>query len=157
MTVEITPDGTRGRAFPRNPLVMAVIALNRVAYRALGVRADRMLLLTTVGSRSGQERTVPLAYFPDGDDAWLIIASAGGDARHPAWFRNLARNPDQVSIQVGRRRLEVRPELLRGAQREERWKRITARARNFAEYQSQTDREIPVIRLTPVQARGERQ
>ena len=149
MSVEITPEGTRGRSFPRNPLVTAFLAVHRTVYRALGVGAGSMLLLSTVGSRSGRERTVPLAYFPDGDDAWLIIASAGGDARHPAWFRNLVRNPDQVSIQVGRRRLRVRPEVLRGADREKRWNRITARARNFAQYQSHTDREIPVIRLTP--------
>jgi deazaflavin-dependent oxidoreductase (nitroreductase family) len=150
MAVEITPEGTRGRAFPRNPLVKALIALNKLVYRAFGLGARGMLLLTTVGSRSGEERTVPLATFPDGDDAWLIVASAGGDARHPLWFRNIARNPDKVWIQVGRRRLRVNPELLRGQERAERWKRITTERKNFADYQKTTDREIPVVRLTAV-------
>jgi deazaflavin-dependent oxidoreductase (nitroreductase family) len=151
MPVEITPQGTRGRRFPRGRLIRFGIDLNTAFYRLLRGRgmSQRMLLLTTVGARSGAERTVPLAYFPDGPDAWLIIASAGGDARHPAWYRNLAANPDGASIEVGGRKLQVRAESLHGPDREEPWKRITAEARNFAEYQRNTDREIPVVRLTP--------
>src|SRR5207247_8057179 len=145
MTVELTPDGTRGRPFPRTPVVTALMGLHQVIYRVFGVGSSWTLLLTTVGSKTGQERTNPLAYFRDGPDAWLIIASAGGDRRHPAWYRNLVKNPDRVWIQVGRRRLRVTPELLRGAERQERWARITSRAKNFAEYQRQTDREIPLV------------
>jgi deazaflavin-dependent oxidoreductase (nitroreductase family) len=152
MAVQITPEGTRGRPFPRGPLARAFLGLNTGIYRLLRGRGmSRMILLTTVGARSGQERTVPLAYFPDGRDAWLIIASAGGDARHPAWYRNLAAHPDRAWIEVGGRRVPVRAESLRGAEREERWMRITARASNFAGYQRSTDREIPVVRLTPAE------
>lgn len=151
MSVEITPQGTRGRRFPRGRLIRFGIGLNTAFYRLIRGRglSRQMLLLTTVGARSGAERTVPLAYFPDGPAAWLIIASAGGDARHPAWYRNLAANPDRASIEVGGRRLTVRAESLHGPDREERWKRITAEAKQFAEYQRNTDREIPVVRLTP--------
>jgi deazaflavin-dependent oxidoreductase (nitroreductase family) len=151
MSVEITPNGTRGKVFPRNALARFGIRANAAVYRLLrgAGMASRMLLLTTVGARSGQERTVPLAYFPDGDDAWLIIASAGGDPRHPAWYLNLAANPDKVWIEIGGRRLHVRPESLSGEERDGRWERIVARASNFGDYQRQTDRKIPLVRLTP--------
>ena len=154
MSVEITPQGTRGRAFPRGRLVSFGIRMNVALYRLLRGRGmdSGMLLLTTVGARSGVERTLPLAYFSDGPDAWLIIASAGGDARHPAWYRNLAAHPDRAVIEVGGRRVPVRAESLHGADRAERWQRITAKAKNFASYQRNTDREIPVIRLTPREA-----
>src|SRR5260370_27554146 len=101
MSVEITPDGTRGKPFPRGRVIGFLLNLNTVLYRLLRGRGfrSRMLLLTTVGARSGQERTVPLAYFPDGDGAWLVIASAGGDQRHPAWYRNLAAHPDRAWIE----------------------------------------------------------
>jgi deazaflavin-dependent oxidoreductase (nitroreductase family) len=151
MAVQITPEGTRGRPFPRSRLVRFFVSLNTGFYRLLrgGGMGARMLLLTTTGARSGARRTVPLAYFGDGPDAWLIIASAGGDQRHPAWYRNLAAHPDKVWIEVGGRRVAVHAESLHGAERQERWERITAKARNFAEYQRNTDREIPLIRLTP--------
>jgi deazaflavin-dependent oxidoreductase (nitroreductase family) len=151
MAIEITPEGTRGKSFPRGPVVRFFVGLNTALYRLLRGRGmARMLLLTTVGSRTGAERTVPLAYFADGPDAWLIIASAGGDAKHPAWYRNLAANPDRVRIEVGGRTVAVRGESLKGAEREERWNRITEKAKNFAGYQRSTDREIPLVRLTPV-------
>lgn len=108
-----------------------------------------MLLLTTVGAKTGIQRTVPLAWFPDGDGRWLIVGSAGGAAKHPAWFINLATNPDQLWIEIGARKIHVRPELLKGEERETSWHRIVARARNFAGYQRNTDRELPVIRLSP--------
>jgi deazaflavin-dependent oxidoreductase (nitroreductase family) len=152
MAIEITPNGTRGKSFPRGPIPRLFLGLNTALYRLLRGRGmdSRMLLLTTVGARSGVDRTVPLAYFPDGPDAWLIIASAGGDAKHPAWYRNLAANPDRARIEVGGRTVAVRGESLKGAEREERWNRITEKAKNFAGYQRSTDREIPLVRLTPV-------
>jgi deazaflavin-dependent oxidoreductase (nitroreductase family) len=106
------------------------------------------LLLTTIGAHSNRPRTNPLAYFPDGSDSWLIIASSGGAARHPGWFHNLARNPDRVWIQVGRRRLQVRPEVLSGVERDDHWRRVVILGPHFGRYQTQTDRQIPVIRLT---------
>lgn len=150
MAVEITPEGTRGRPFPRGRAARLFLGLNTAFYRLLrGCGLDsRMLLLTTVGARTGAERTVPLAYFTDGPDAWLVIASAGGDARHPAWYRNLAAHPDQARIEIGGRTVAVRGESLKGAEREERWNRITEKATNFADYQRSTDREIPLVRLT---------
>ena len=109
-----------------------------------------ILHLTTVGARSGLPRTVPLGWFPDGENRWLVVASTGGAARHPDWYVNMAKNPDQVWIQLGKRRVRVRPESLRGAEREEAWQRVVAATPTYGDYQKKTDRVIPVVRLTPV-------
>jgi deazaflavin-dependent oxidoreductase (nitroreductase family) len=106
-------------------------------------------MLGTVGARSGQPRRTTLGYFADGESAWIIVGSAGGAAKHPAWVYNLARHPDQAWIEVGNRRLKVKPEKLRGDERSRVWQRIVAEAPSYASYPEKTDREIPVIRLTP--------
>jgi deazaflavin-dependent oxidoreductase (nitroreductase family) len=77
----------------------------------------------------------------------------GGEARHPSWYVNLAKNPDRVFLHVRGERFHVRPVSLHGAERAAAWKRITREAPNFAEYQTKTDREIPVVRLTRDAAR----
>ena len=105
------------------------------------------LVLTTVGSKSGLERTTPLAYFPDGE-GWLIVASFAGAAKNPSWYYNLAAHPEQVSIEFGGRRESVVAEQLHGAERDAAWRRITAASQRFADYQEKTDRELPIIRLT---------
>ena len=107
------------------------------------------LVLTTVGKKSGLERKTPLAYFPDDDGGWLVVASYAGAARNPDWYYNLAAQPDRVSIEFGGRRESVVAEQLNGAERDAAWRRITAASERFSEYQSKTDRELPVIRLTP--------
>src|SRR5438094_3375685 len=66
-----------------------------------------VLVLTTVGAKSGQERSTVLGGFPDGDNAWLIIASKGGSATHPGWFHNIAANPDKGWAQIGKRKSKV--------------------------------------------------
>ena len=78
----------------------------------------------------------------------MVVASMGGEARHPSWYVNLAKNPEKVFLQVRGQRFRVRPASLDGADRAVAWKRITTEAPNFAEYQTKTDREIPVVRLT---------
>jgi deazaflavin-dependent oxidoreductase (nitroreductase family) len=107
------------------------------------------VLLTTIGAKTGQERTHVLGGFADGDDAWLIIASKGGTATHPAWFINLAKHPDKVWLEVGNRKLQVRPQELQGAAREAAYAKVVAIAPRYGKYPKNTDREIPVIRLTP--------
>jgi deazaflavin-dependent oxidoreductase (nitroreductase family) len=107
-----------------------------------------VLLLTTRGARSGRLRTAPLLCFPDGGDVWLVVASAAGSARHPAWFLNVARHPTSVWLDVDGRKVHVAPQSLRGAERQEAWLRIVARSPKFARFERRTDREIPVVRLT---------
>ena len=107
------------------------------------------ILLTTIGARTGQERTHVLGGFQDGDDAWLIVASKGGAPTHPAWFINLAKNPDKVWAQVGNRKFKVKVESLQGSEREQAYGRVVAVAKQYGGYLKKTDREIPVVRVTP--------
>ncbi len=108
-----------------------------------------VVLLTTVGARTGQERTHILGGFADGADAWLVVASLGGAPAHPAWFHNVAKNPDKVWLQVGNRKMKVAVESLQGDAREKALASVAAIAPRYGEYQRKTDREIPVLRLTP--------
>jgi deazaflavin-dependent oxidoreductase (nitroreductase family) len=124
--------------------------------RSQGPEQPRMmdfpaLLLTTLGAKSGRQRTVPLGGFPDGPDAWLVVASAGGGARHPAWFINMAKHPDQIWVEVGKRKFHALGESLRGERREEALRNIAATSPRYAAYQKKTDREIPIVRLTPIE------
>ena len=146
---EIPPPGTRGTSLRGAPIWHLVMGLFAGLYRLLGGRliGRRLLLLETIGARSGRQRTAMLFRFTEGDGRWLVIGSNAGAARHPAWFINLARNPDQFSVQVGRERVKVRPELLAGAERTEAWQRILAAAPGYGRYEGQTDREIPIVRL----------
>jgi deazaflavin-dependent oxidoreductase (nitroreductase family) len=108
------------------------------------------VLVTTVGAKTGVERTHVLGGFKDKDDSWLIIASNGGAAAHPQWFINLAKNPDKVWLEVGNTKFHVRPVELKGAEYEDAYARIAAAAPGYGKYRKVTDREIPVIRLSPI-------
>jgi deazaflavin-dependent oxidoreductase (nitroreductase family) len=147
----MTFDTRRGTRGARQPRGFALKLANKVTMwrtRRAGEKAN-LLVLTTVGKRSGVERQSPVRQFPEPDGDWLIVASAGGAADNPAWYYNIAAHPDQVRIEVGGRTVEVTAEQLHGAEREAAWKRITSEAPNFAAYEGKTDREIPVLRLTP--------
>jgi len=113
------------------------------------MRDFNTVLLTTVGAKSGVERTSRLGGFADGDGAWLIVASNMGLPAHPAWFVNLTANPDRVWLDLGNRKFRVAVELLQGAERMAALGRVAGEAPRYGEYQRVTDREIPVIRLTP--------
>ena len=146
-----TRDGTRGGRQPDGLVLRLVnkLAVRRIARKGkmTGARFDA-LVLVTVGRRSGEERKSPVGWFPGKDDSWVIVAAAAGGPRNPAWYYNLAANPDQVRIEIPGRTVPVTPEQLHGAEREEAWQRITTAAPRFAQYQVKTDRELPVIRLT---------
>jgi deazaflavin-dependent oxidoreductase (nitroreductase family) len=107
------------------------------------------LILTTVGARSGAERTSPVGWWPGPDGSWLIVAAANGAARNPAWYHNIAAHPGNVQIEVDGRRIGVTAEHLHGTERAQAWQQIAATAPRFAQYQAKTDRELPVIRLVP--------
>lgn len=147
MTVELTPNGTYGANMPSmsHPIMKIMFGLFSAMMR---LRGGKLLTLVTVGSKSGRVHEVDLGWFADTDYRWLIVASLGGAAKHPAWYYNLAHNPDKVWIKIDGRKLKVRPESLKGEERERKFKEIAAVAPNYGEYQTKTDREIPVIRLT---------
>jgi deazaflavin-dependent oxidoreductase (nitroreductase family) len=107
-----------------------------------------LLYLTTVGAKTGNKRQSTVARFPDGEDAWLVVASAGGSAHHPAWYHNIAAHPDQVWIEFGGHQLRVTPTQLDGDTRAQAWQRITQIQPRYASYEQKTDRAIPVIRLS---------
>jgi deazaflavin-dependent oxidoreductase (nitroreductase family) len=107
------------------------------------------LILTTIGAKSGAERTNPVGWFPGPDGSWLIVASAAGAAHNPAWYHNIAAHPGKVRIEVNGRIVPVTAEQLHGTERGEAWRQIVAAAPRFAQYQRKTDRELPVIRLVP--------
>ncbi|WP_460698955.1 nitroreductase family deazaflavin-dependent oxidoreductase [Nocardia thraciensis] len=108
-----------------------------------------VLILHTVGRRSGEPRQTPLAWFADGENAWLIVGSGGG-SQNPDWHANLMAHPDRASIELpGRGALEVTPQQLTGDQREQAWQRIADAAPRIAKYQEKSERKYPVVRLAP--------
>lgn len=108
-----------------------------------------LLLLTTVGARSGRVSTTPLGYLPDGDRR-IIFATNGGQARNPAWYHNLVAQP-RVTIEVGTdtgtEQRVCTATVLTGAERDALWNEQESRAPVFVEYKNKTDRVIPVIAL----------
>jgi deazaflavin-dependent oxidoreductase (nitroreductase family) len=151
-----TPAGTRGARTPKSPGPVGKRVgrwmssqHRRKGYRFMGMD---VLFLTTIGRKTGLPRETPVAWFPDGDEAWLIVASAAGSARNPGWYLNLAAHPSQVWTELPRRKLRVAPEQLDGARREECWQQIISAQPRYAKYQAKTDRLLPVIRLVPAEA-----
>ena len=154
MSFEKTPGGTHGARVPwSNAVGRAVVRMMAVWHRRSGDRFQGMdlLYLTTVGAKTGQKRQVAVARVADGDDAWLVVASAGGSAHHPGWYHNIAAHPDQVWIEFGGRQLRVIPTQLDGDARAEAWQRVVEAVPRFAGYERATDRTLPVIRLTPAE------
>ena len=142
--------GTRGTRQPNGRFFrwMNTLMARRLRRSSNGrMMGFNALILHTVGRRSGQPRMNPVGWWPGPDGSWLICASANAAVDNPAWYYNLAAHPDQVSIEVNGQAIDVIAEQLRGAEREDAWRQITTSARRFAEYQTKTDRELPVIRL----------
>ena len=106
-----------------------------------------IVLLRTVGARSGTPRTNIMMYLPDGE-RYLVFASNNGADYHPAWYWNLKANPD-VRIEVGDEIIDVHATELQGDERDEKYALQAERYPGFAEYQRMTSRIIPVVALTP--------
>jgi deazaflavin-dependent oxidoreductase (nitroreductase family) len=105
-----------------------------------------LLLLHTVGARSGQRRINPMMYLADGD-RYLVFASKAGSDRNPDWYWNLKANPD-VTIEVGDETIAVHAAELTGTERDEKYRIQSERYQGFAAYQQKTSRTTPVIALT---------
>ena len=145
-----TTTGTRGGRQPSGFMFRWGNKMMASRVRRKGKFLDfNALVLTTVGRKTGAERTTPVGWFPGQDGSWLIVASAAGAKGNPAWYYNLAAHPDQVQIEVEGRKVAVTAEQLHGAEREEAWQQITTTSPRFAQYQTKTDRELPIIRLVP--------
>jgi deazaflavin-dependent oxidoreductase (nitroreductase family) len=127
-------------------------------YRATGGKLfgrmgkSPILLLNTVGRKTGRKRTTPLLYVMDGED-FVIIASKGGAPTHPAWYLNLRANPD-ATVEIGDREVQVEAGVADPEEKARLWQKMVEMYPTYDDYQRKTEREIPLLVLRPVE-RGE--
>ena len=125
---------------------MLRITGGRIGYEFSGMP---VLELVTTGRRSGAPRAVMLTAPLHEGDAYVVVASRGGDDRHPAWFLNLRDDPRvQVAVRGGPR-VAMHASVATPDERARMWPQIAARHRNYAGYQKRTEREIPLVLLRP--------
>ncbi|GAA1504596.1 deazaflavin-dependent oxidoreductase (nitroreductase family) [Agromyces terreus] len=122
-----------------------VVAAFRAGRTPPGMHADRLLLLTTTGRRSGDRHTSPLMRLPL-PDADHVVASANASPRHPQWFRNLQVDP-LVHVEVLGEEYDAVAQVLTHDEHDSAWDWILQFAPFFAEHQAGVDRTIPVVRL----------
>ena len=125
------------------------IALYRWTGGKLGgrFRGSPVLLLTTTGRRSGQLRTTPLLHVVDGNRK-VVVASYLGAEHHPAWYHNLLAHPE-VTVQAGSSVQQMRAEVADPDERARLWRPLVAMYPTYDDYQAKTERQIPVVVLTP--------
>ncbi len=139
-----------------NTVMLAADKITQLLYWATNGRLGErqlsysMLILHTVGRKSGKRRTHTLLYFRDGE-ALVICASNNGAPQPPAWYLNLLAAP-RVRIQHGRIKREVIAETVGPEDRERLWRRLLEVRPQFADYQKATSREFPLVRLKPLPA-----
>ena len=128
--------------------------LNTWLYRLSGgrvwgrwLRGAPILLLTTIGRKSGEPRVAPLLYLRDGENV-VIVASKGGMSKHPLWYWNLEANPD-VEIEIGRERTKMLARRASDPEKAALWPPLIEMYRDYDDYQARTERNIPVIILSP--------
>ncbi|MER6915097.1 nitroreductase/quinone reductase family protein [Streptomyces sp. NPDC000594] len=109
----------------------------------------RLLLLTTTGARTGAPHTTPLGMLPDGAGRTLVIASAAGAPRHPAWYHNLVAHP-QVTVETGVFTYDAEAVVLTGEERDRAFARAVEADQGWADYQARTDRTLPVVALEEI-------
>ena len=107
-----------------------------------------VVIVTTRGNKSGKLRKTPLMRVEHGGE-YALVASKGGSPTHPVWYYNLKADPDAVTIQDGPEPFEVRVRQVAGDERAEWWERAVAAYPPYAEYQTRTEREIPVFVASP--------
>ncbi|QNE47760.1 nitroreductase family deazaflavin-dependent oxidoreductase [Glaciihabitans sp. INWT7] len=106
--------------------------------------------LTTTGRKSGERRTTMLTSPTRDGEAYVVVASRGGDDRNPAWFLNLRDDPRVEVVIEGHPRVQMHASIADPEQRARLWPLITGRYANYAGYQKKTDREIPLVLLKPL-------
>ena len=137
-----------------NPLIKAMSKLNTWAYRATGGRLGGkfrggapVMLVTTIGRKTGRRLTTPLLYLRDGDYV-VTVASKGGMDHHPLWYRNMVANPT-VDVQIGRDVTAMRARTADAGEKAALWPKLVAMYPDYAQYQARTTRDIPVVILAP--------
>ena len=138
----------------KDKVAWTVTRVHNELYRRTGGKfagkagGQEFLLLTTTGRKSGQPRTTPLNYMADGDIK-VLIASYGGDDRHPQWYQNLLANPE-ATVQVGPQTEKVRARTATAEEKAKWWPKMAARYKGYDSYQRKTERDIPVVILEKV-------
>lgn len=128
-------------------------SLDRLLYRLTRGRLTTtsgvvpLVLLTTVGRRSGRPRVTPVVYMPDGQDI-VLVASNVGNAGHPQWFLNLRAN-SSATLSIRGRTGAYTARIATGEERTKLWQRLTAHAPTYAQYQERARRELPVVVMSP--------
>ena len=147
------PFTTREERFAK-PIIRWMSHANTWIYRVSGgrfggtwLRGAPVMLLTTKGRKSGAVRTTPLLYLRDGNDI-IVVGSQGGMSKHPLWYLNLEANPD-CEVEIGSTRTLMRARRVSDDEKAALWSRLTQMYRDFDDYQARTERNIPVIRLSP--------
>jgi deazaflavin-dependent oxidoreductase (nitroreductase family) len=137
-----------------NVVIRLMSALNTWIFRATSGRLGGrflggapVLLLTTIGRKSGRPRTSPLLYLKDGE-RYVIVGSKGGMSHHPLWVLNLQANPN-AEVEIGAQRIEVTAQRATDAEKAALWPRLVQMYPSFDQYQARTTRNIPVFLLTP--------
>lgn len=137
------------------PLSRVTSWLYRISGGRIGGRwitGEPVMLLTTIGRKSGIRRTVPVLYLRDGEDV-VVVASGVGGARQPVWYLNLETNPE-AEIEIGKSKMKM---TARRATEEEctaLWPKLIEMYRGFEGYRSRTEREIPLVILSPAAGRA---
>lgn len=130
------------------------MAIYTFLYRRTGgkiggeVQGLPVLLLTTMGRKTGKKRITPLGYFEHGG-SYVISASNAGFDTNPAWFHNLKNQP-QVELQIGNKQLVATAELANPTLRGQLWAELVKRAPGYGPYEKRTTRTIPMVLLRPV-------
>ncbi len=138
-------------AAPRGRALEVIAAVHRRVYQWTGGLVGSnlgglpTLLLTTTGRKTGLPRTAPLPYFPHAEGV-MVVGSFAGEPNHPAWYLNLVANPEVV-VQIKARRFRATATPAGPDERPAVWSRIVASAAMYADYQTRTEREIPVVIL----------
>jgi deazaflavin-dependent oxidoreductase (nitroreductase family) len=107
-----------------------------------------VVMLTTTGRKSGKPRTTMLTSPVQEGESVVLVASYGGDDRHPTWFLNLRDDPDTEAVMQGRRR-KMRARVATAEEKQALWPKVTQAYRGYAGYQQRTDRDIPLVILNP--------
>lgn len=151
MSIEKPAAGTRGGKPAPKFVAKFVMPMMMKIHRRTGDKFSGMnlLYLTTIGARSGETRCAPVARMDDGKGGWLIVASAGGGAQHPGWYHNIAAHPDQVWAEAEGAKQRVQVTQLEGDERAFAWSKVVEQVPRFKGYLDKTDREMPILRLTP--------
>ena len=147
---------TRGRPYNRPIATVQKLAtkLHSSIFRATDGKiggtlvGGPVLLLVTIGRKTGQRRTTPLLYLMDGD-RYVIVASNGGAPKDPVWWLNLKANPE-ATVEVGDRTLRVRAEAASPEEKGRLWPGLVKMYGGYEGYQRKTDRTIPVAILHPI-------